>query len=212
MLTRVALAASFALASASSQATTYTLEPDYTQGVFWWNHLGFSTPAAQFSQGEGTLEFDPADPAKASVMVTIPLRTLSTGVPDLDDDFRSSDFFDTAKFPVATFKSLKVEKGMGMDKLKVTGTLSLHGVSKPLTLDVTVVKVGINPRTSLPTVGFDATATLMRSQFDLGAYVPQVGDEIRLHMISQGVEAQAYADYRKRQAEKAAAAKDAKKN
>src|SRR5215813_8642096 len=81
------------------QATTYTLEPDYTQGVFRWNHLGFSSPAAQFAQGQGTLEFDAADPTRASVTVTIPLSTLYTGVPGLDEHFRSSDFFDTARFP-----------------------------------------------------------------------------------------------------------------
>ncbi len=131
-------------------AATYTLEPDYTQGVFRWNHLGFSSPAAQFAQGEGTLEFDQADPTKSSVKVTIPLASLNTGVPALDDDFRSSDFFEIAKFPTATFKSTKVEKGAAADQIKVTGALSLHGVTKPVTLDVTVVKVGANPRTNLP--------------------------------------------------------------
>src|SRR5258707_15369936 len=99
MIRRLALAALLALASSSVYATTYTLEPDYTQGVFRWNHLGFSSPAAQFSQGTGTLEFEPADPTRASVNVMIPLSTFNTGVPALDEDFRSSDFFDTARFP-----------------------------------------------------------------------------------------------------------------
>src|SRR5262249_25649735 len=138
-------------------ATTYTLEPDYTQGVFRWDHLGFSSPAAQFAQGTGTLEFDPADPTAASVKVTIPLATLNTGVPALDEDFRSSDFFETTRFPTATFQSTRVEKGGAMNHFRVTGDLSLHGVSKPVTLEVTLVKIGTNPRTSLPTVGFDAT-------------------------------------------------------
>ena len=191
------LALALAAASAPLYATTYTLEPDYTQGVFRWNHLGFSTPAAQFSQGEGTLEFDSAAPTRASVKVTIPLRTLNTGVPDLDDDFRSTDFFDTAKYPNATFTSTRVEPGMTSNQLKVTGSLSLHGVTKPVTLDVTVVKMGTNPRSGLPTVGFDAMTTLKRSDFGLGAYVPQVGDEIELRIICQAVDAKAYAEYLK---------------
>ena len=191
------LALALAAASAPLYATTYTLEPDYTQGVFRWNHLGFSTPAAQFSQGAGTLEFDSAAPTHASVKVTIPLSTLNTGVPDLDDDFRSTDFFDTAKFPSATFTSTQVEAGMTPTQLKVTGNLNLHGVTKPVTLDVTVVKVGTNPRSGLPTVGFDAMTTLKRSEFGLGAYVPQVGDEIELHIICQAVDAKAYAEYLK---------------
>jgi len=202
MIRRLILATSLAAACLPLYATTYTLEPDYTQGVFRWNHLGFSSPAGQFAQGQGTLEFDRADPTRSSVAVTIPLSTLSTGVPALDEDFRSTDFFDTARFPTATFKSTKVEKGAGMDRLQVTGELSLHGVTRPVTLNVTVVKIGTNPRSGLPTVGFEATTTLMRSDFGLGKYVPQVGDAIQMHLISQAVEAKAYAEYLKAQAAK----------
>jgi polyisoprenoid-binding protein YceI len=209
-MNRFAFAAALVLASAPLYATTYTLEPDYTQGVFRWNHLGFSSPAAQFAQGAGTLEFDQADPAKSSVSVSIPLGSLYTGVPALDDDFRSTDFFDTARFPTATFKSTKVEK-LAADQLRVSGDLSLHGVTKPVILDVMVVKVGTNPRSNLPTIGFDAKTSLKRSDFGLGKYVPQVGDEIQMHIISQAVEAKAYAEYLKVQADRAAAAKEAAK-
>jgi polyisoprenoid-binding protein YceI len=210
-MNRLALAAALVLASSPLYATTYTLEPDYTQGVFRWNHLGFSSPAAQFAQGVGTLEFDQADPTKSSVTVTIPLGSLYTGVPALDDDFRSTDFFDTARFPTATFKSTRVERLAAADQLKVSGDLSLHGVTKPIVLDVMVVKVGTNPRSNLPTIGFDAKTTLKRSDFGLGKYVPQVGDEIQMHLISQAVESKAYSEYLRVQAARAAAAKDAAK-
>jgi polyisoprenoid-binding protein YceI len=210
-MNRFAFAAALVLASSPLYATTYTLESDYTQGVFRWNHLGFSSPAAQFAQGVGTLEFDQADPTKSSVTVTIPLGSLYTGVPALDDDFRSTDFFDTARFPTATFRSTKVEKLAAADQLKVSGDLSLHGVTKPIVLDVMVVKVGTNPRSNLPTIGFDAKTTLKRSDFGLGKYVPQVGDEIQMHLISQAVESKAYAEYLRVQAARAAAAKDAAK-
>jgi polyisoprenoid-binding protein YceI len=198
----VSLAVALALAAMQLQAATYILEADYTQGVFRWNHLGFSSPAAQFAQGTGSLEFDAANPTKSSVTVTIPLASLNTGVPALDEDFRSTDFFDIAKFPTATFTSIKVEKGAAADQLKVTGELNLHGVTKAVTLDVTLVKVGTNPRSNLPTVGFDATTMLKRSDFGLGKYVPQVGDEIQMHIISQAVEAKAYAEYQKARAAK----------
>jgi polyisoprenoid-binding protein YceI len=203
MIHRATLAALLAFASMPLHATTYTLEPDYTQGVFRWNHLGFSSPAAQFAQGQGTLDFDQADVTKASVKVTIPLDTLRTGVPDLDEDFRSKTFFETATYPVATFTSTKVEKGATADRLKVTGDLAMHGVTKPLTLDVRVVKLGLNPRTNIATIGFDATTTLKRSDFGMGKYVPQVSDEIQLHITVQGAEANAYAEYLKLQEEKA---------
>jgi polyisoprenoid-binding protein YceI len=210
---RFAFAGVLALASAPLCATTYTFEPNYTQGVVRWDHLGFSSPAAQFGQGEGTLEYDQADPTKASVKVTIPLASLSTSVPDLDEHLRSADFFETAKFPSATFTSTKVEKGGAPNKLKVAGELNLHGVTKPVTLDVALVKVGNNPRTSVPTLGFEATTTLKRSEFGLGKFVPQVSDEIPVRITTQAVDAKAYAEYLKAQeaAEKAAAAKDSAK-
>ena len=202
MIRRIALATSLALAAVPLHATTYTLEPDYTQGVVRWNHLGFSNPAAQFAQGEGTLEFDEADPTRASVKVTIPLASLNTGVPALDEDFRSASFFDTTRFPTATFKSTHVDKGAAPNRLKVTGDLSLHGVTKPVTLDVTVTRIGANPRNQVPTVGFDAMTTLKRSDFGLGRFVPQVSDEIEIHLICQAAEAKAYAEFLKAQAAK----------
>ena len=207
MIRRV-IAVALVLASMQSHAGTYSLEPDYTQGVVRWNHLGFSNPAAQFSQGQGTLEFDPANPAMSSVKVTIPLATLSTGVPALDEHLRSEDFFETARFPAVTFTSTGVAK-TAANRLTVKGDLSLHGVVKPVTLAVTIVKIGLNPRTNLPTVGFDATTTLKRSDFGLGRYVPQVSDEVQLHIVSQAVDAKAYAEYQK--AEAAAEAAAAKK-
>jgi polyisoprenoid-binding protein YceI len=194
LLRRIALASLLAFTSMQLDATTYTLEPDYTQGVFRWDHLGFSSPAAQFSQGQGTLEFDEINPTHSSVLVTIPLSTLHTGVPALDEDFRSPTFFDTQRFPSAMFRSTKVEKASA-NRLSVTGELTLHGVTKPVVLDVRIVKIGSNPRTRLPTIGFDAITTVKRSDFGLGQYVPQVSDEIRLEIIAQAVEATAYAKY-----------------
>jgi polyisoprenoid-binding protein YceI len=211
MTCRFAFAAILALASTPLFATTYTFEPNYTQGVVRWEHLGFSSPAAQFGQGQGTLEFDQADPTQSSVKVTIPLASLSTSVPDLDEHLRSEDFFETAKFPTATFTSTKVEKGSAANKLKVTGELNLHGVTKPVTLDVALVKVGNNPRNSLPTVGFDATTTLKRSEFGLGKFVPQVSDEIPMRITAQAVDAKAYAELQKAEAAAEKAEKDAAK-
>jgi polyisoprenoid-binding protein YceI len=196
-LAAVAVLSAMALPAA---AATYTLEPNYTQGVLRWDHLGFSHPAAQFARGTGTLEFDAMNPTMASVKVTIPLASLATGAPDLDEHLKSEDFFEVAKFPVATFESTKVELGMGTDKLKVRGNLTVHGVTKPVMLEVTLLKVGRNARTEIPTVGFNAAMTLKRSDFGLGAFVPQVSDEIQIQLTTQAAEAKAYAAYLKKQA------------
>jgi polyisoprenoid-binding protein YceI len=178
-------------------ATTYTLEPNYTQVVFTWDHLGYSHPAAQVSQGTGMLEFDPMEPAKASLQVTLPLSSLLTGVPDLDEHLRSEDFFDVTRYPQATFKSTRVDKGMSADQLTVTGNLTIRTVTRPVTLQVKVLKVGANPRTQVATVGFNAMGRLKRSDFGLGAFVPQVSDDISLQITCQGAESKAYAAYLK---------------
>ncbi len=178
-------------------ATTYTLEPNYTQVVLSWDHLGYSHPTAQIAQGTGMLEFDPREPAMSSLQVTLPVASLMTGVPDLDEHLKSDDFFDVARFPQATFRSTTVERGKAMDDLKVTGSLTIRNVTRPVTLDVKVLKVGANPRTQVATVGFNATARLKRSDFGLGAFVPHVADEVRLQITCQGAEAKGQAAFLK---------------
>ncbi len=211
MILRLLLASYLALASLPIHATTYTLEPEYTQGVFRWSHLGFSSPAAQFALAEGTLEFDPANPTRSSIAVTIPLESLHTGVPALDAHFRSKDFFDTGRFASATFKSTKVDRGASANQLKVTGDLNLHGVTKPVELMVKLTKIGTNVRTEVPTIGFEAWTTLKRSDFGLGAFVPLVSDAIDVHITCEAGEATAYAESLKAEAAEEAAAKDADK-
>jgi len=203
---RTTLLAGLLLAPAVLGATTYTLEPDYTQGVVRWDHLGFSLPTAQFGQAQGSLRFDPANPAGGSVTVTIPLASLTTGVAALDEHLRSDDFFEIAKFPTATFSSIRVAAGAGAGRLEVTGTLNLHGVTRPATLAVTLLKVGTNPRTRIPTVGFEATTTLKRSDFGLGRFAPQVSDAVELRITCQGAESKAYAEYLKAEAAESDAA------
>jgi polyisoprenoid-binding protein YceI len=176
-----------------AHATTFTLEPNYTQVVFSWDHLGYSHPTAQIAQGQGTLKFDAMDPARASLEVTLPLASLITGVPDLDEHLKSQDFFDVARYPQASFRSTRIEKGMGDDRFKVNGNLTLHGVTRPVVLDAILLKLGTNPRTQVETVGFNATARLKRSEFGLGAFVPQVADEVNLQITCQGAESRGQA-------------------
>jgi polyisoprenoid-binding protein YceI len=106
----------------------------------------------------------------------------------------SPDFFDAAKYPEATFKSTKVEKGAAEGQLKVTGDLTLHGVTKPVVLDVTVNKVGEHPMRKAQAAGFDATATIKRSEFGIAKYVPAVSDDIKLRITSDAIDAKAYAE------------------
>lgn len=177
--------------AAQAAATSYTMDSNHTQVLFTWNHFGFSNPTANFNTVKGTIVYDPADPAKSSVEVSMPLSSLDTHVPALDEHLRGADFFDAAKYPEVTFKSTKVAAA-GEGKLRVTGDLTVHGVTQPVTLDVTLNKMGQHGSWGAPAVGFDATATLQRSDFGVDTYVPAVSDTIRVHITTEAIESTAY--------------------
>lgn len=197
MFRRTALAAAIALVATPTFATTYTLDPGHTQVVFSWNHFGYSNPTAQFGVIEGTLDYDAADPTKASVKVTIDLGSVNSNVEKLDAHMANPDFFDAAKYPKATFTSTKVEKGATAETLKVTGDLDLHGVKKPVVLDVTINKVGEHAMTKAQAVGFDATTTIKRTDWGIGKYAPAVSDDIKIRITTEAVESKAWAEMQK---------------
>lgn len=175
------LGASFA---AQAAPVTYKLDPSHTMVLFSWNHFGFSNPTANLGIGEGTVVYDEAKPANSSVQVTLPLANLDTHVSALDEHLKKPDFFDAAKYPVVTFKSTRVEP-LGGNKFKVTGDLTVHGVTKPVVLDATLNKAGMQPMLKVPAIGFDATATIKRSDFGMGAYVPNVSDEVHIRITTE---------------------------
>ncbi|KQH73672.1 polyisoprenoid-binding protein [Xylella fastidiosa] len=149
-----------------------------------WNHFGFSNPSAHFGNAEGTVVYDAADVTKSTVQVTLPLSGLNSFTAKLDEHLKSTDFFDAAKFPSITFKSTKVVSN-GTNKLAVTGDLTVKGITKPVTLDVTINGAGEHPMTKKQAIGFDANATIKRSEFGMSAYVPNVSDEIKVRITAE---------------------------
>lgn len=188
MFRRTVLTSVLALVSASAFAApiTYKLDPTHTDVLFTWNHLGFSNPTGHFGQIEGTLVYDEADPTRSSVEATLPLAGLDTHVAKLDEHLKKDEFLDAAKFPTITFKSTKVETA-GSGKLKVTGDLTLRGVTKPVVLDVKLNGAGPHPMKKVPAIGFDATATIKRSEFGIDAYVPNISDELKISITTEAL-------------------------
>jgi len=182
----LATALLLAAGSATAAPVRYDLDPNHTRIDFSWTHFGFSHPMGRFDRFDGDFRFDPADPTKSSVTVTIPIDSIDTGVAKLDAHLKTDEFFDVAKYPTATFKSTRVERS-GEHGLKVTGDLTLHGVTKPVVLDVTVNKVGLHPMAGRDAAGFDASATIKRSDFGISNYVPNVSDEIRLSISTEAM-------------------------
>lgn len=164
---------------------TYQLDPGHTMVLFSWSHFGFSHPTADLGLGEGTVVFDEQHPAQSSVEVSLPLSRLDTHVAALDEHLKKPDFLGAEQYPVVTFKSTSVQP-LGGNKFKVTGNLTVHGVTRPVVLDATLNKVGPHPMSKAQSIGFDATASIKRSDFGVGAYVPNVGDEITIRITTEG--------------------------
>lgn len=185
---RTLIAAALALVStvAFAAPVTYKIDANHTDVVATWSHFGFSHPIANFLQVDGTLVYDAARPSDSKVEVTLPLAGLDAQVPDLTEHLRSADFFDAQQFPNATFKSTSV-KAAGKGKLIVVGDLTIRGITKPVTLNVTFNKQGIHPLGQREAVGFDATATIKRTDFGLGKYAPNVSDEVKLTITTEAM-------------------------
>jgi len=164
---------------AQIQAGTYAVDPNHTQVGWRISHMGFSNYAGGFSDVSGTLELQPKNPAAAKLSVKIPVASVTTTSAKLTDELKGDQWLDAAKFPDMTFVSTKVVPA-SKDHAKVTGDLTLHGVTKPVTLDVTLVGAGTNPLNKKTTVGFEATGKLKRSEFGVKTYVPLIGDELHL--------------------------------
>ena len=166
----------------------YKIDPTHTATVFNWNHFGFSTPSANFTDIQGVIKVDNAKPANSSVEVTIPLSSINSSVAALDKEFQQEAWFNAAKYPNITFKSTKVET---KDKkhFKITGDLTVKGVTKPVVLDAVLNKQGEHPMLKVPAIGFNATTSFNRSDFGIGSYVPMVGDKITVNITTEAAAA-----------------------
>ena len=163
---------------------TYNLDPAHTNIIFVINHLGFSNMIGRFDTIGGALDFNSKKPEKSKLTVKVDAASVDTKVAKLDEHLKGADFFDVAKYPDIKFKSTKVEK-LSDSTGKITGDLTLHGVTKPVTLDVTFHGAGPHMMTKAMVLGFGAKATIKRSDFGISQYVPMVGDEVTLIIESE---------------------------
>ncbi|MBA4492083.1 polyisoprenoid-binding protein [Paracoccus sp. S1E-3] len=161
-------------------AGAYAFDPAHSQAVFTYDHMGFSTSRGFVNGIEGTITLDPADPAKSSVEASFPLSALQTLDAGLDKLVMGPDFFNvTGDAPLVTFKSTSVEPD-GDDEARVTGDLTLNGITRPVVLEVEFNGAGLDPITQVPTIGFSIEAELKRSDFNLGGFSPAVEDEVEI--------------------------------
>ncbi len=166
---------------AKIEAGRYVVEPNHTQVHFDVLHMGFSYYEGRFSGVSGSLTLDPKDAAGSSVEIAVPVASVSTTSAKLDEELKAADWLDAAKFPTMSFKSTAVTPA-GEGEADVAGDLTLHGVTKPLTLHVKFVGAGVNPLDHKFTAGFAISGSLKRSDFGVAKYVPMIGDEVEMEI------------------------------
>ena len=170
-------------AAMSVRCETLPIDASHTAVMLTWTHRGFSHPVGRMEKVNGTVSIDPADLSKSSVTVSLPLDGLRTGSDLLDKRLKGPEFFDAAQYPQITFKSTRVEPA-GANALKVTGDLSVHGVTRSIVLDARINRIGttIDKKTE---AGFDADVQLLRSDFGVDKFVPLVSDQVAVHITME---------------------------
>jgi len=189
---KITLLAALITATAASVAFAapekYLLDAPHSQIVFSYDHLGFSTTRGMFSGFEGIVMFDQENPAASSVSVSMPAQSMITGWSERFDHFMSKDFFGADADELISFKSTAIEV-TGDNTALITGDLTLNGVTRPVVLDAVLNQIGDHPMAGKPWAGFNASASILRSQFELGKFAPFVGDEVTILISIEAMKA-----------------------
>ena len=188
-LTRMAatlvLSAGFA-APVFAAPETYIIDDSHTYPRFSWSHFGLSTQQAKFNRTTGSITID-REALSGSVEIEIDMTSVNTGYADFDKHIKSEDFFHTDEFPTATFRSTEVIFD-GDTPTAVGGELTIKGITRPVTLEITRFAAMNHPMLQRPAIGADATTTILRSDFDAGAFVPAVSDEVRIDIAMEAIQ------------------------
>lgn len=177
--------ATFFAGQALAAPQTYAVDSSHTFPRFSYNHMGLSKQILRFNKTSGTVMLDKAA-KQAKVDVTIDMTSIDTGFDLFNEHIQAADFLDTAQFPTATYKSTKVVFE-GDKPVSIEGDLTIKGITKPVTLNVTSFFNGPHPMMKKDTVGANATAVIKRSEFNAGKFAPGVGDEITLDIALEAI-------------------------
>jgi polyisoprenoid-binding protein YceI len=178
-------ALALAAPAAAWAADSYQVDPEHASVVFKIRHLGMSDVYGRFDHVAGTFALDEQDPGKSTFDITIDADSVDTGNARRDRHLKSADFFDVGQFPTIHFASKQV-RHPEPSAWEITGELTLHGVTKPLTLTVTKIGAGADPW-GHQRMGGAATFTVKRSDFGMAFMPDAVGDEVTLMISLEGV-------------------------
>ena len=187
-LTAAALLAAVA-STATAAPEAYVLDASHSQILFSYNHLGYSTTHGMFSGFDGEIAFDQEDPAASSVNISFPVMSMLTGWEQRFAHHMSGDFFGASEGDMITFASTGIAV-TGDNTAMITGDLTMNGVTKSVVLDATMNQAGTHPMAEKPWAGFDATTSVLRSDFNVGNFAPFVGDEVQIMISIEAMKAE----------------------
>lgn len=175
------IAAAFTAITAFTTLATWTNDDAHSQLGFTVTHLGISDVSGTFNDFDVTIQSSKPDFSDASVELTAKVASIDTRVGARDNHLKSADFFDAEKFPAITFKSTSL-KNAGKNKFRLSGNLTMHGVTKPVTMELLFRGITENPMSKKKTAGFQLTGTIKRSDFEIGGKfpAPMISDEVRI--------------------------------
>jgi polyisoprenoid-binding protein YceI len=181
LLSSPALADDVSMDASQAQSGTYRLETAHSQILFSIRHIGLTEFYGRFDKMGGSLNFNAGAPEHSAVSVTIDTGSVDTPSPRLNDTLKSADVFSADKFPQATFKSTSMTRSDSTHGT-ITGDLTIRGVTKPVTLNVTFLGTELNPLDDSRVLGFHGETTIKRSDFKITGMVwePLVGDDIKI--------------------------------
>ncbi len=165
-------------------AGAYALDKTHGYLTFSYDHMGYSHPTIRWGDWNATLNWDPAAPANSSIDVTINTASIDSGVAALNEQLATADFLDIATFPTISFKSSSVEM-TGGDTGKVSGDLTIKGVTRPVTLDIKINKAANDDFVKSYKLGFSGSTTFKRSEFGIDKYVPVVSDDVAVKIEAE---------------------------
>ena len=176
---------SFSYFSVNAAEQTYNVDSTHTFAKFSYKHIGYSTQLSKFDKTFGTISFDPI--AKTgNVDITIDMKSVNTGFSVFNQHIQGEEFFNTEKFPVATFKSTKLI--FNTDKLiAIDGNLTIKGITKPVTLKINNFLSNQHPMMKKPAIGADASVSIKRSDFNAGKYIPDVSDDVKIDISLEAI-------------------------
>lgn len=165
------------------QSGRYTVDPAHTLVNWKVDHFGISPYRGSFGNVSGTLDLNSANPSRSRVEVTIPIASSSVVSGDLNKHLMTADFFDAARHPEARFVSTSVVANRALRTARITGRLTLRGVTRPVTLDTRFYGAGVNPMNKKASAGFVATTRIRRSDFGIRYGIPMVSDWVELEIV-----------------------------